>query len=74
MRPEHEIGEAASKVSKKFKNTHPEIPWIRIIGQRHVLIHEYGEVEDELVWQVSRKHVPDLIEKLKPLVPPPTAV
>jgi uncharacterized protein with HEPN domain len=39
------IGEAAGRVSTSFRNSHPEIPWRQIIGQRNVLIHEYGEIK-----------------------------
>lgn len=64
------IGEAAGRVSFEFLNAHAEIPWSRIVGQRNILIHEYGEVDDALVWEVARVHIPDLIVKLEPLVPP----
>jgi uncharacterized protein with HEPN domain len=36
------IGEPAHHVSEAFRDAHPEIQWKRIIGQRHVLAHEYG--------------------------------
>jgi uncharacterized protein with HEPN domain len=49
---------------------HPEIPWGRIIAQRNVLAHEYGEIEDEIVWAVATVSIPDLIFLLEPLVPP----
>lgn len=65
------IGEAARKVSDPFKQSHPEIPWRKIIVQRNVLAHEYGEIEQESIWQVVKVHIPELIDKLKPLVPPP---
>jgi len=64
------IGEAAGKVSKVFRDAHSEIPWQKIIGQRHVLIHEYGDIEHELIWMAITIHIPDLIEKLEPLIPP----
>lgn len=63
------IGEAANKVSKSFREQHPEIPWQRIIGQRHFLAHEYGEVKQERIWQTATVHVPELIEQLRPLLP-----
>jgi uncharacterized protein with HEPN domain len=63
------IGEAARKVSKAFQDGHPEIPWQRIIAQRHVLAHEYGEVEDQLIWNVATVHIVDLIDKLERLIP-----
>ena len=64
------IGEAAGRVSDTLRNAHPEIPWRRIIGQRYVIAHEYGELEDELIWRAATLHVPELIEMLEPLVPP----
>ena len=62
------IGEAAGRVSTSFRNAHPEIPWRQIIGQRNVLIHEYGEIKQERIWKVVRENVPQLIELLKPFV------
>lgn len=62
------IGEAAGKVSTSFRNAHPEIPWRQIIGQRNVLIHEYGEIKQERIWKVVRENIPILIEQLKPFV------
>jgi uncharacterized protein with HEPN domain len=64
------IGEAANRVSREFQEAHPEIPWQRIIAQRHVLAHEYGEIKHELIWKVATVHVPHLIEKLEALIPP----
>jgi uncharacterized protein with HEPN domain len=64
------IGEAANKVSKEFKEKHPEIRWQQIISQRNVLAHEYGEVEDELLWKVATVHIPGLIQQLEKLLPP----
>ncbi|HUT54693.1 MAG TPA: HepT-like ribonuclease domain-containing protein [bacterium] len=62
------IGEAARRVSEKFREAHPEIPWRKIIAQRNVLIHEYGEVEDEIMWDVATISVPELVRLLEPLV------
>lgn len=65
------IGEAARRVSSGFQAAHPEIPWRKIVAQRNVLIHEYGEVEDEIMWDVARVSIPELVRLLEPLVPPP---
>jgi uncharacterized protein with HEPN domain len=64
------IGEASRKVSQGFQNDHPEIPWVKIRGQRHKLAHEYAEIEDEILWRVATVHVPELIALLEPLIPP----
>jgi hypothetical protein len=63
-------GEAARRVSEAFQNAHPEIPWAKIVAQRHVLAHEYGEIQDDIVWKVATVSVPELISRLEPLIPP----
>jgi uncharacterized protein with HEPN domain len=55
------IGEAARAVSDGFQQAHPDIPWRKIIGQRHKLDHEYGEIQDEILWRVATIHAPELI-------------
>lgn len=63
------IGEAANHVSEEFREEHPEIPWMPIIGQRNVLAHEYGEILVERIWLAATKSVPELLEALKALIP-----
>jgi uncharacterized protein with HEPN domain len=64
------IGEAARKISDQFKRSHPEFPWQRIIGQRHVLAHEYGDIDHKIVWKVVKAHIPELIALLEVVIPP----
>jgi len=65
------IGEASRRISDDFKNDHPEIPWGRILAQRNVLAHEYGEIKQERMWLVATVHVPALIPQLEAVLPPP---
>ncbi len=62
------IGEAAGRVSPAFRETHPEIPWRRVIGQRNVLAHEYGEIKQERIWKVVAEDIPVLIRQLEAFV------
>jgi uncharacterized protein with HEPN domain len=64
------LGEAAGKVSKSFCAAHPEIPWREMTGLRHRLIHGYGDVRLDIVWQVVATRLPGLIAVLRPLLPP----
>jgi uncharacterized protein with HEPN domain len=68
------IGEAARLLSPTFKANHPEIPWKEIIGLRNVLAHEYGEINQERIWLVVTRRIPELIALLEPLLPPPPTV
>jgi len=64
------IGEAARNVSEAFREAHPEIPWRRIIGMRHVLAHEYGDIRQEVVFRVAQNYLPALIASLRRITPP----
>jgi len=64
------VGEAARNVSKPFCQQHPEVPWSLIVGQRHVLSHDYGEIQDERVWHTAFSDIPDLIPLIEKLLAP----
>lgn len=64
------IGEASRCISDEFKQQHPEIPWRRIIGMRHHLVHEYFDIDIEQVWRVVETDIPALLPLIEPLVPP----
>ena len=61
------MGEAAKNISKDFREKHPEVPWSKIISQRNVLAHEYGEIKHERIWAVATVHLSDVIKKLQML-------
>ena len=44
------IGEATYKLTKEFKTQHPETPWAQIEGLRHVIVHDYYQVDFNIVW------------------------
>ncbi|TAK65531.1 MAG: DUF86 domain-containing protein [Dehalococcoidia bacterium] len=62
------IGEAARRLPTEFRGEHPKIAWQSIIGQRNILVHEYGEVDAELVWRTLSHDVDDLVRRLDPLI------
>jgi uncharacterized protein with HEPN domain len=67
----HNLCESARKVSRTFEEEHPEINWRGIVAQRHVLVHEYGDLDYDKIWRVLTVHVPGLVIQIEPLVPDP---
>jgi uncharacterized protein with HEPN domain len=63
------IGESAWKVSAAFKAAHPGIPWERISGMRHLIVHDSLKVDWTVVFNTVKHRVPELVAVLKDLVP-----
>ncbi len=64
------IGEAASRVSKEFRDGHPEVPWSAIIGMRNRLVHDYRRIDFARVWGIVQRDIPPLLATLETLIPP----
>jgi uncharacterized protein with HEPN domain len=62
------IGEAASKLPKKFTKRFPEIPWMDIIGFRNIAVHEYFAVRWDIVWVAATEEVPTLREQIEQIL------
>lgn len=54
------IGEAANRVSDETRSRFPDIPWGKMIGMRHILVHGYFEIDVEIVWSVVEKDLTPL--------------
>ena len=54
------IGEAARTVPQDFKGRHPEIPWERFSDMRHMLLHNYFEIDPNSVWKAVEHDLPNL--------------
>jgi len=58
------IGEAASKITKHFIKLYSEIEWREIIGLRNLLVHEYFGIDEEIIWGIIKKDLPELRIKI----------
>lgn len=55
-----QIGELTNKLSQEFKDDHKEIPWRAIRGMRNMIAHEYGNIDEETVWETAENGTNDL--------------
>lgn len=58
------IGEAVCKLSPEFKAAHPETQWNIIEKMRHVLVHDYYQIDNEVLWDVIQNDLPKLKEQV----------
>lgn len=59
------LGEAASKLSAQFVKANPGVPWKGMTGLRHKLIHDYFEVDLDVVWRTATVNVPEVADFLR---------
>jgi uncharacterized protein with HEPN domain len=67
------IGEAAGRVSSQTQTANQHVPWPEIIGMRHRIVHDYMNVDYDIVWEVATRKPPGLVEQLHPIVLPDTS-
>lgn len=63
------VGEAAFKTSPILRQQRPEVPWSKVAGIRHRIVHDYSDVNLDVVWDVLTLHLPILIAQLKCFIP-----
>ena len=59
------IGEAARLVSPAGRNLCPNIPWNALTGMRHRIVHDYLDVDEEIVWRTATERMTELIGALE---------
>lgn len=64
------VWEAARHVSREFGDDHPQIPWRAVVGMRHKVVHDYMNVDEDILWDTVTNELPPLIEELKKMLPP----
>jgi uncharacterized protein with HEPN domain len=63
------VGEALNQAETEESELIATIPELRrIVGLRNRIIHGYDSVDDQLLWQVVKTHVPTLAQQLEQLL------
>jgi len=62
------IGEHTNALTRELWTEYKVIQWRKIVDLRNIVAHGYGELRMELVWNLSQKEVPALMEQLEDLL------
>ena len=49
----------------KDKNDHPGIPWHAVYGLRNRIVHDYGAVVLDIIYETLIKDIPELLEIIR---------
>lgn len=63
--PLYNIGEHAYNLSPNFKEKNNNIPWPKISGLRHRLVHDYEDTNWDIVNQVIFEIIPEFKKQLE---------
>ena len=63
------LGEAARHVTPETQAAHPEIPWREIVGMRHKIVHDYMNLDEDVLWEVVTQDLRPLIAALEHIAP-----
>ncbi|MBW4621337.1 MAG: DUF86 domain-containing protein [Cyanosarcina radialis HA8281-LM2] len=62
------IGEASRRISETTRQSIPTIPWVEISGMRNRLIHEYDDLDLDIVWETVKISLPITIDELEKIL------
>ena len=62
------VGEAAYQLSRELRAAHPEVPWRQIIATRHIIVHDYDEVDEDRIWDIIVNFLPQLNQQLAAII------
>lgn len=57
-----QISENARKLTDEFKRTKETIPWSALYGFRNRIVHDYGNIDLNIVFETLKTDIPDLLE------------
>jgi uncharacterized protein with HEPN domain len=55
------IGEAVRVIREERPEwlwSWPDVPWAKIVGMRNRLVHDYGSIRHDIVWQTVQEDLP----------------
>lgn len=67
MRQIEIIGEAAGRLSSELQEKHPGLPWLEMRAIRNKIVHDYLEINTDIIWDTVKNDLPALriqIQKL----------
>ena len=65
--------DSALRVSPQFREQHQQIPWDAIAGMRSKIVHDYMNVDEDIVWDSVTQELQPMIDELGKIVPPESA-
>ncbi len=63
-----QISENAKKLSVEYKTKKSNLPWDELTGLRNRIVHDYGNVNLNIVYETLKNDIPELLELLSEVI------
>lgn len=55
-----QVGELSGKLSNELINKYDKVPWKAIKNMRNKIVHEYGAIDFDIIWETAKLNIKDL--------------
>jgi len=62
------VGEATKRLDTVFCKKYPYIDWKAMVGIRYKLVHDYFDVDLELMYNICKANIPDLLIEIDKII------
>ncbi|MXZ97593.1 MAG: DUF86 domain-containing protein [Acidimicrobiaceae bacterium] len=62
------VGEAATHIPERVRQANRQVKWRQIVATRNQLAHAYLGLDDDVIWDIIRTDLPDLLIALRELM------
>lgn len=62
------VGEAVRTLPEETRAMRSDIEWTRIVGLRHLLVHHYFGIDEEIVWDLAVNRSPELLAAVRDIL------
>ncbi|MCR4898321.1 MAG: DUF86 domain-containing protein [Acholeplasmatales bacterium] len=59
-----QISENAKKIPESICSIYPDIPWFKISGLRNRIVHDYGSIQLDIIYNTVKNDLPNLLNSL----------
>ena len=62
------IGESSNRIADELKEKYSHLPWIEMRGLRNRIVHNYDDIDYDIIWNVLKNDIPSLITKIELII------
>ena len=59
------LGEGVKRIPFKFQRQHKNIPWQHMYDLRNFIVHEYFDLDEEIIWEIIQNDLPKNLQDLR---------